>query len=233
MLAAALILTGCSTADAKDIRTSGIRADFVVTVKDRSRGADVRGTLRAGTLTYVKLGDGESLHVTGGTASTDLRHSKSLGVTSYLGRLDGEQRAGTEITFDLRRDSENQSAPRSTVVLPERLQLTAPAIGTTASRKSPLAVRFDSAPTDLPTTVHWSGPCIQDGELRLPSGAVGGQIPANAIRLAATPSPGQPGVACTIKVKVFRQAIGVRDPAFKDGTVIAEAQSTRELTSIS
>src|SRR5689334_21260674 len=83
LVAAGLILAGCSTADAKDIRTSGIKADFLVTVKDHERRADVLATLRAGTLTFVKLGDGESVNVSGSGSAAELRRTKNLGVTNY------------------------------------------------------------------------------------------------------------------------------------------------------
>lgn len=234
MVVAGLIVTGCSTADSKDIRTSGIKADLRVTVKDNERRADVLATLRAGTLTYVKLGNDEAISVSGTDSSTDLRRNKSLGVTNYSGRLEGELRAGTEVTFNLQRDSDNESAPHSTVALPERLQLIAPAVGTTASRQSPITVRFESGPTDLPTTVNWNGSCIQEGELRLPAGGVVGHIPAGRIKQSpVSPSAGQTATtSCTVTIKVFRRATGALDPAFKDGSVVAEAQSSRDITSI-
>lgn len=234
MVAASLMLVGCSTADSKDIRTSGIKADLLVTVKDHDRRAELLATLRAGTLTYVKLGDDEAINVSSSDSSTELRRTKSLGVTTYSGRLEGELRAGTEVTFDLRRDSNNESAPHSTVTLPERLQLIAPAVGTTASRQSPITVRFESGPTDLPTTVSWSGSCIQNGELRLPAGGVVTHIPAGRIKpTAVSPSAGQSADAsCTVRIKVFRRATGALDPAYKEGSIVAEAQSFRDITSI-
>ncbi|MFB6726373.1 hypothetical protein ACFCV3_39760, partial [Kribbella sp. NPDC056345] len=242
VVVAGLIVTGCSTADSKDIRTSGIRADFRVTVKDNEQRADVLATLRAGTLTYVELGNDEAINVAGTNTmseqdptliQTKLRRNKSLGVTNYSGRLEGELRAVTHVTFILHRDSDNESAAQSTVTLPERLQLTAPAVGTTASRQSPLTVRFESGPTDLPTTVNWTGSCIQEGELRLPAGGVVAHIPAGRIKQSpVSPSAGQTATtSCTVTIKVFRRATGALDPAFKDGSVVAEAQSVREITS--
>lgn len=235
LVAAGLILAGCSTADSKDIRTSGIKADLRVTVKDHERRADVLATLRAGTLTYVKLGSGESITTAASGASVQLGVNKMLGVTNYSGRLDGDLTAGTEVTFDLQRDGDNESAPHSTVFLPERLQLIAPAVGTTASRSSSITVRIDSAPADQPTTVSWNGQCVQAGEIQLPSGVTIAQIPAGRIRqLAATASPGQRNTnSCTITLTAYRRTTGSLDPAFKEGSIVAEAQSSRNITSIS
>jgi len=234
VVVAGLIVTGCSTADSKDIRTSGIKADLRVTVTDHDRRADLLATLRAGTLTYVKLGDDEAINVSSSDSATDLRRSKSLGVTTYSGRLEGELRAGTEVTFNLRRDSNNESAPHSTVMLPERLQLIAPAAGTAASRQSPITVRFDSGPTSLPTTVNWTGSCVQEGELQLPPGGVVAHIPAGRIKeKTVSPSAGQTAdTSCTVRIKVSREATGALDPAYKDGSIVAEAQSFRDITSI-
>src|SRR3954471_3048333 len=90
VVAAGLILAGCSTADSKDVRTSGIKADLLVTVKDHDRRAELLATLRAGTLTYVKLGNDEAINVSSSDSATELRRNKSLGVTTYSGRLEGE-----------------------------------------------------------------------------------------------------------------------------------------------
>ncbi|TDC34622.1 hypothetical protein [Kribbella albertanoniae] len=241
VVVAGLIVTGCSTADSKDIRTSGIKADFRVTVKDNETRVDVLATLRAGTLTYVELGNDEAINVAGTNSMTEqdptfirtkLRRNKSLGVTNYSGRLEDELLAVTHVSFDLHRDSDNESA-QSNVNLPERLQLIAPAVGTRASRQSPITVRI-SGPSYLPTTVNWTGSCIQEGELRLPPRSVVGHIPAGRIKQSpVSPSAGQTATtSCTVTIKVFRRENGTLSPAFKDGSVVAEAQSSRDITSI-
>ncbi|TDD59538.1 hypothetical protein E1263_14405 [Kribbella antibiotica] len=233
LVVAGVILSGCSTADSQDIHTSGIKADLRVTVTDYLPGAEAEALLRVGTLTYVKLGKNESISASGAGSTQELMRNKSLGVTNYSTPLNGTFKGGDEITFALKRNPET-SAPSSTVVLPERLQLTAPATGTTASRTSPITVQFYSvAPTALPTTVSWSGSCIQESSLQFPPGATGGKIPADLITLATAPSPDQSNTKCTIRIRVFRQTKGSLDPAFKEGSITAEAQSFREITSIS
>ncbi|MFC9693366.1 hypothetical protein ACFTSF_32755 [Kribbella sp. NPDC056951] len=234
VVAAGLIVTGCSTADSKDIRTSGIKAGLHVTVKDHEQRADVLATLRAGTLTFVKLNDGESISASGGGGSVKLERHKSLGVTNYSGRLDGTLNAGTEVTFDLQRNSENDPAPRSVVSLPERVLLTAPANGTTYSRRAAIPVRFETVPTDQQTKVQWDGICVQQGEIQVPSGASSVVIPGGKITLVppSTASPaGQSSTTCNVRITVIRTTTGSLDPAYKEGSVIGEAQSARDIVS--
>jgi hypothetical protein len=116
-LVVVLVLTGCSTVESRDIRTSGITANLVVTLPEGTDAADVSASLRVGTLTFVELGDGEQTTASGGGKDVGLRHRRAAGVTDYSNRLDGVVAPGTEITVDL--------APRSTVRLPERVRLVA------------------------------------------------------------------------------------------------------------
>ena len=82
-LAVVVVLTGCSTADSKDIRTSGITANLVVTLPESTDAADVSASLRVGTLTFVELGDGEEITASGGGKSAELKHHRAAGVTDY------------------------------------------------------------------------------------------------------------------------------------------------------
>jgi hypothetical protein len=65
-----LVVAGSSTVDSKDIRTSGITADYVVTLPESTDAADVSASFRVGTLTFVDLGDGESIKASGGGVTT-------------------------------------------------------------------------------------------------------------------------------------------------------------------
>ncbi|NIK58322.1 hypothetical protein [Kribbella shirazensis] len=232
-VALVLVLAGCSTVESKDIRTSGITADYVVTLPETDDVAKVSASYRVGKLTFVELGDGESVTSSGGGKNVRLERHRAAGATEYGGRLDGVVAAGTEITFDLSRGKDDDSAPRSTVKLPERVRLTAPLAGTTYSRRSPIPVRVDSAPSELPSVLTWNGECIQTGSLELAPGRTSLSIPTGSIRPATeTPTPGaKPTTTCPVDLTLTRRSEGTLDKAFKNGHITAESQSVRRITS--
>ncbi|MEI8410691.1 MULTISPECIES: hypothetical protein [unclassified Kribbella] len=229
-LAVALTVTGCSTVESKDIRTSGMTANLVVTLPENADEADLSASLRVGTLTFVELGGGEEITAAGGGKSTTLDHHRAAGVTEYRSRLDGVTTAGTEITFSLKRDGDNASAPTSTVVLPERVRLVAPAAGTTFSRRADLAVRIDSG--RQPSVLTWAGECIQPGSLQLEPGRTSATIARGSIKPAATTATPSPSTStCQIDLTLTRRVEGTLDKAFKDGSIVAETQSVRRVVS--
>lgn len=232
-LAMVLVLAGCSTVDSKDIRTSGMTANLVVTLPEDTDAADVSASLQVGNLTFVELGDGEKLTATGGGKDVSLRQHRAAGVTDYSNRLDGVVAAGTEITFSLKRNSQDESAPTSTVKLPERVRLVAPASGTTFSRRRDLVVRFDSEPSQQPSILTWAGDCVQEGSLDLEPGRTTATIPRGAIKPdLTTPSPAPAARTCQVRLSLIRRTEGKLDPAFKNGSVTAESESAREINSV-
>ncbi|MFF1820652.1 hypothetical protein ACFVWG_25325 [Kribbella sp. NPDC058245] len=233
VVVAGLVLTGCSTVESKDIRTSGMSASFVVTVDDNEQRAVATASLRSGTLTYIDLGAGESISVAGSGTPQELRRQKSLGTINYTSRLNDILNAGTEITFALQRDSANESAPKSTVALPERVHLTAPTNSTAYSRQQPVPVRFETAPTDQQTILSWSGSCVGQGRMILTPGASSTVIPAGTLKANTTSSasPGQAATRCSVEITLSREVEGRLDPAFKDGSVKAQAVSKRSIVS--
>ncbi|MFD7159479.1 hypothetical protein ACFV9C_33105 [Kribbella sp. NPDC059898] len=228
-----LVLAGCSTVQSKDVRTSGITATYVVTLPETTDVADVSASYRVGTLTFIELGDGESVTSSGGGKDVQLKHHKSAGVTDYDGQLDGVVTAGTEVTFTLTRGSGDDSAPKSTVKLPERVKLTAPQTGTTYSRRAAIPVRFDSGPSDQSSLLSWAGDCVQSGSLPLEPGRTEVSIPPGSLRpITGTPTPGRkPTTTCQVTVMLTRRTEGTLDSAFKDGSITAQSESTRLITS--
>ncbi|TCC28995.1 hypothetical protein [Kribbella speibonae] len=227
------VLAGCSTVDSKDIRTSGITANYVVTLPETADAARVSASYRVGTLTFVELGDGESVTSSGGGQDVTLKHRRSAGVTGYDGQLDGVVDAGTEITFNLTRGKDDDSAPRSTVKLPDRVRLTAPLAGTTYSRRAAIPIRLGSKPSEQPSILTWAGECIQTGTLELEPARTSATIPAGSIRpTTTTPTPGiKPPTTCPIDITLTHRTEGTLDKAFKDGHITAESQSVRRITS--
>ena len=226
----ALVLTGCSTVDSADIKTSGITAGLLVTMPEGANSVDVSASLRVGTLTFVELGGGEQLTATGDGKTVTLKRRKVAGATSYVGRLDGVSQPGTEITFALQRDGDNKSAPSSTVTLPEPVQLTAPAAGTRFSRRADVDVRFTNGP---PAVLTWAGQCIQSGSLELEAGRTSATISRGTVK--ATPTPPSAGTkasdTCQVSLTLTRRTEGKLDQAFKNGVVAAESQSVRQVVS--
>jgi len=214
-------------------------AHLTVSVPENGSAAAVGGSLRVGTLTFVELGDGETLTASGGGQTATLKRGRFGGSTSYRGQLDGVTKPGTEIVFALKRGGEDDSAPRSTVTLPEPVRLTAPAAGTSYSRRSAdIGVRFTGR-SEAPAVLTWTGECIETGSLELEPGRTEATISRGSIKPRATsPSPGSSpstsvgaGESCQTALTLTRRVEGKLDEAFKDGSVVAESQSTRQLTS--
>jgi len=226
LIVTALVLTGCSTVDSADIRTSGMTADLFVKLPEDANSVDVTASFRVGTLTYVELGGGEKVSASADGQNETLRRGKFAGATSYTGQLDATK-PGTEITFDLKRDGDNTSAPSSTVTLPEPVHLTAPA--GKLSRRATIQVTFASGPAQALT---WTGPCIQTGSLEIEAGRSSATIAAGLIRAVAPASPGAgTSTTCQLTLTLTRRTTGKLDGAFKDGSVVAEAQSVRQAVS--
>jgi len=231
-LAVVLTLIGCSTVESKDIRTSGITANLLVTLPENADKADVNASLRVGRLTFVELGASEEITAAGGGRTAELDHHRAAGVTNYSNRLDGVTTAGTEITFSLKRDGDNESAPTSTVVLPERVRLISPAAGTTYSRRTDLAVRIESKPSQQPSILTWAGECIQPGSLDIEPGRMSVTIARGSIKPSATTAtPRGSSSSCQVDLTLTRRVEGTLDKAFKDGSIVAESRSVRRVVS--
>ena len=201
-------------------------ANLLVTLPENGDEADLTATLRVGTLTFVELGAAEEITAAGGGQTAKLEHRRAAGVTNYSNRLAGVTQAGTEITFGLKRDGDNESAPTSTVVLPERVRLVAPAAGTTYSRRAAIAVRFDSEPSQLPSILTWAGECIQPGSLRTGAGPDLGHDRPRVDQAGRHDSySGRLIRDCQIDLTLTRRIEGTLDKAFKDGSIAAESQS--------
>jgi hypothetical protein len=236
LTATVVVLTGCSTVDSADVRTSGLTGNVVASVPEGASYTDVDASLTVGTLTFVQLGDGEKLTASAGGKSVTLKRQKISGATSYRGRLAGVKDAGTEIVIDLQRDGDNTSAPRSAVRLPETVSLEAPAAGAGFSRaRDDIRVRIAS-PSKLPAILTWAGPCIVAGSIDLEPGRTDVTISRGTLKpltpssTGATPPPAS-AATCQISLTVTRRSDGVLDPAFKNGSIRAESQSTRQVTS--
>lgn len=230
-----VLIAGCSSVDAADIRTSGFTTDILVSVPERATSADVSVTLRSGTLTYVDLSDTDKLSAAAAGQTVDLRRHKSLGVITYRGRLDNPGGPGSEVVVGLQRDSENDPAPRSAVRLADPVELLAPSSGARHSRSRDLAVHL-TTPSDQRTSVEWDGTCVSSGSLRLDPGQADITIARASIKVpppsTTSPSPSAVPSSCQLTLTVTRRVDGQLDPAYKKGSIRAESRAIREFTSI-
>jgi hypothetical protein len=228
LFATVLVLVGCSTVDSNGIRTTGMTADLLVKLPENADSVDVTASFRVGTLTYVELDSKEKVTASADGQQETLHRGKFAGATSYTGQLKVAA-PRTEITIDLERDDKNVSAPRSTVVLPEPVHLSAPFSGAKLSRRTAVQVTLASGPAQ---TLSWSGPCIETGSLEIEPGRSSITIAAGMIR-AATPASPAAGASSTCEVQLLltRHTTGKLDGAFKDGTIVAVAQSIHQVVS--
>ena len=226
LIGLALVVTGCSTVDSADIKTSGMTADLLVKLPENADAVDVTASFRVGNLTYVELGSGENVEVSAEGKREQLHRGKFAGATSYTGQLGVSKGSKVEINLALNRAGGNTSAPSSTVVLPEPVHLSQPVGGTKLSRRKDVQVTFASGPAQ---TLTWSGPCIQTGSLEIEPGRSSTTIAAGLIRATTPASAGTD--TCQVEFLLSRHTTGRIDGAFKDGTIVAVAQSTHQVVS--
>ncbi len=184
-------------------------ADLLVKLPENAIAVDVTASFRVGNLTYVELGSGEKVSVSAEGKTEELHRGKFAGATSYTGQL-GVTRG--ELTFALKRDGDNTSAPSSTVALPEPVHLSQPSGGAKLSRRKAVQVTFASGPAQ---TLTWSGPCIQTGSLEIEAGRSSTTLAPHLILAASPASAGSS--SCQVEFLLSRHTTGKLDGAFKDG----------------
>lgn len=234
--AVCLAVAGCSTTQSSEIRTGGMEADIRVTLAAGSTGAEVAVTLRVGSLTFVELQDPDVLTARSGDRSVELTKQRTMGHTSYHGRLDGVSKTGSQVVVDLQRGGDDESAPKSWVRLPGQVAISGPDAGAQFSRsRDDIRFELDRELVSSSGTLSWSGGCVQDGTIAVPPGTTTVTVAQDTIRAAAPPPSGtpqsqRPPKTCTARFTVTTRVEGTLDPAYGEGTIVAEATATRDLT---
>jgi hypothetical protein len=224
------VLAGCATVPSKNLRTAGITAQMTVAAADG--GVDVRVRLSAGSLTSVKLGDGEHLDATSGGHSARLSGTTFLGTTSYFAHVPSGTAPGTPVTVALTRTAKDTSAPRSTVALPPRLRVTAPRDGASMSRARDLRIVVNRG--DGGIRVAWQGSCVASG---FGTEFAAGQpvvVPAGSLHATSASSAASGSAAatsCLVTFTVTRFVAGALDPALGGGRIRGERSVSFALTS--
>jgi hypothetical protein len=233
----ALTVAGCPSVDSVDVRTNGMKAEIVVRVADGLPEAQVDASLRAGTTTFVDLGEGEKMVARSGTTSTTLAKGDLPGESGYGGRLPGVYRPGSEVVVGLARNSTDVSAPNSKVRLAVPVAFVAPESGGRFSRsQEDIEVRIRSRPTNQATELSWEGDCVVGGGFDVAPGQTTVTITRGMIHPAAPSTTGTTPAAvppvCKVTLKLTRRVPGSLDPGFGGGSIVAEAQSTRDISSV-
>lgn len=233
--AVCLAVAGCSTTQSSDIRTSGMEADIRVTLAAGSSGAEVAVTLRVGSLTFVELQDPDTLTARSGDRSVELTKQRTMGHTSYHGRLDGVSKAGAQVVVDLQRGGDDEAAPKSSVRLPGRVAITGPDAGAQFSRsRDDIRFELDRELATNSGSLSWSGDCVQGGSIAIPPGATTVTVAHGTIRTAVQPTSGtpqsqRPPKNCTARFTATTRVDGTLDPAYGEGTITAESTATLDL----
>jgi hypothetical protein len=224
-------ISACTTVDSSDIKTHGIKPAMTISSSAEAPGSNVTVSLHVGDspTTFVELQDGESITATPGTeAAVTLTKQSLLGVTDYVGALD-TQVPGTSVTIDLTRPTDT-NAPASTVTLTEKLTLTSPAAGSTASRaNNDVTVAWtDSAPSPDAVKVAWTGDCVQDGSLDVEVGKTSATIAKGTVlKKTGDNIPDN----CDVTFSASRTHAGTVDPAFGGGSIAHVFSSSAKVTS--
>ena len=229
-------VVGCNDIDSADIETSGINASITVRAKADGSSTAVSATLTAGALTFVDLDGEDQLVATSGEASTVLAEGDLLGVVGYNGSLSGVGAPGDEVKVSLERSSDKTPAPDSVVTIPEPIAIAAPEAGTAFSRADDdIVVDLTSEESDDDATLKWSGACIKDGSLAVPSGQASITINKGTIEKreqvdANDPDSEPVADTCSFTIEIERRVEGSLDPAWGSGGIRAVASDTRDLT---
>jgi hypothetical protein len=233
-------IAACSSIESTDLETDGMRPIIVVNAAKDGSSTTVNATIGAGTLTTVDLDGSDVLTATSGDVSVDLDENALLGVYNYSGTLDGVGAPDDVVTVALTRAEGKESAPSSTVSIPEPVDFAAPAAGASFSRTADIVVELQTAASDDDVTVSWTGDCIDTGSVTVPAGQNSVTIAAGTIVEQLDEEGGEgegegegeaPTGTCQITLQATRSRAGTLDPAFGGGAITAQSVATRDVTS--
>lgn len=215
------LLSGCTSIDSSDIRTSGIRAAIEVKSKGGEDAPTVVASFFVGDslVDFVDLNDPDSVSVQAGEESKPLEERKLLGgAVEYVAELSAHE-PETEVLVSLARGEDDESAPNSKVTLTQGLTLTAPAAASAFSRlEDDLVVSWNSEASEDPTSVELAGDCIQSQTAEVNSGQNTFTFAKGSIlhRDAAEGDPPLPE-SCSATISVRRVREGSVDEAYEGG----------------
>ena len=192
-------------------------ADLLVKLPENAVAVDVTASFRVGNLTYVELGSGEKVSLSAEDKTEELHRGKFAGATSYTGQLAcyqrgahfrAEARRGQHVGAELYRCASRTCSPLPAVGWREAV----PAQGCPGHLRV-----WAGADAHLERTVH---PDRQPGDRARPF------LDDSRPWMILAASPASAGISsCQVELLLSRHTTGKLDGAFKDGSVVAVAQS--------
>ncbi len=224
----------CQELESSDVRTSGVGPVYTVSA-DEADTTQVRATLHAGpptSLTYLELTSGDTLSASVSDVEQELEKAGAIdfNAPTYVASFADADAIGAEMTIAFTR-ADDDSAPSSTVVVPEDVAITAPAADATLLRASGFTVTLDRAPADDEEgKVLLDGDCIDSLELPLNGAEL--VVDANEVtKREPAPDAGPVDDSCAGRVRVQLTREGTLDPVFEEGgSITAQQERTTSVT---
>ncbi len=221
VVACLLAVTGCSTIQSSDLKTSGMQADFTV-VSDGSTATEVRASLLANTTTYVDLAAGDKLRFFAGTREASSQVKTNIaGIITYSSTFSGVS-AGQDFRVAFER-ANDKSAPSSTVTLPPAAEITDPPANVSTTRSSDLTIRWNAGDGGDRIMIEADGSCIFSKKIEDLPNTGSYVLPAGSLESTGGNNP----TSCTVNVEVSRVRRGTVDAAYGKGGTFNALQTRK------
>jgi hypothetical protein len=221
VLAGVLAVTGCSTIQSSDLKTSGMQADFTV-ISDGSSTTELRASILANNTTYVDLASGDRLRFFAGTKEASSQSKTNIaGIITYSSTFSGVN-PGQEFRVALERANDT-SAPSSTVTLPPAAEITDPPANVATTRSADLTVRWDVGDSGDRIAIEADGNCIFNKKIDDLPNTGSYVIRAGTLESTGGSSP----TTCTVNLEVSRVRRGTVDSAFGKGGAFTALQTRK------
>jgi len=218
------LVVGCAKTDSSDLLTSGIYAGMTAMATGNGT-TTVSATLYVGNpinLNYVDLTGDDMLIAAHGTEEKVMIESQLLNIVSHTTSFDTDD-AGDEFDVAFIRTVDD-GAPRSTMTLPEKFEITPPQMATW-SRQTAMGTTFEGPSSSDPMRWEARGDCIELAFDEIDP-VQGFSIPSNRLQKRMGD-----GVAdtCAVTFTVTRYRIGTVDPGYGKGGSV-QGQQVRSFT---
>lgn len=213
LLALGFVACKDETVDSEDIRTSGIHAEFTVLATGNAKAvASAKLTVGTGDTSLILTGEDKLV-----ATSADVTKTLTRDGDYYRGTFNGEA-GDTEYSFAFNRGDADETAPDSSVTLPDPFTLVGPAASDPISRAAEVTVTWDASAASDPMSWKLDGRCLFSTD---------GEIPTDGTLTLAgkdfNPTPSAEDAAtddkddsenCTATLCIERKRTGTLDAAF-------------------
>jgi hypothetical protein len=222
-------LTGCAEVDSENIKTSGIRVDADISLRDESVSVIVDlETSNNFTADNIVLTSGDRLTATLAGETIELNRANDRYIGSFQGPFSGD-----ELTISLSRPDDVDAA-NSVINLPVNFNISAPDDGATYNAGEQISVSSTPVHADVPISIRYGVRCtLREGSESIHGGRIGrtfNDITDTGVHTVAVNSVLNalddqeeivPDIACPLEIEVSRKTTGTLDPALKGGELTA------------